>query len=64
MLYFRWQERGGPPVFGPGRRGFGSLLLESTFRAINFDYAREGLTCEIAVPLGEAEFAASPPLSV
>lgn len=64
LLKFRWQDRGGPPVFGPGQRGFGTLLLESTFRTIDFDYAREGLICEIAVPLGETEFAVSPPLSV
>ena len=64
VLKFRWQERGGPPVFGSGPRGFGTLLLESTFRMIDFDYGREGLTCEIAVSLGETEFAASPPLSV
>ena len=25
---FHWQERGGPPVVAPTRRGFGSLLLE------------------------------------
>ena len=64
VLKFRWQERGGPAVFGSGQRGFGTVLLESTFRTINFDYAREGLTCEIHVPLGTTEFAASPPLSV
>jgi PAS domain S-box-containing protein len=63
VLKFRWQERGGPPVLGPGQRGFGTLLLESTFKAVNFDYAREGLTCEIDVPLGQNEFAASPHFS-
>src|SRR6516164_3128046 len=31
VLKFRWQERGGPPVLGPGQRGFGTSLLESTF---------------------------------
>jgi PAS domain S-box-containing protein len=45
VLKFRWQERGGPPILGPGQRGFGTLLLESTFKVVNFDYAREGLTC-------------------
>jgi PAS domain S-box-containing protein len=62
-LEFRWRERGGPPVTGPGQRGFGTLLLESTFGTINFDYAREGLTCDIQVPLSSTEFVASPPLS-
>jgi PAS domain S-box-containing protein len=63
VLKFRWEERGGPPVLAPGQRGFGTLLLESTFKTINLDYAREGLTCEIDVPLGQNEFAASPQLS-
>jgi PAS domain S-box-containing protein len=62
-LKFRRQERGGPPVRGPGQRGFGTSLLESTFRTVNFEYAREGLTCEIQVPLGKNEFAAPPDLS-
>jgi len=63
ILKFRWRERGGPPVHGPGQRGFGTLLLESTFKTVNFDYAREGLTCEIHVPLGNNEFAVPPHLS-
>jgi PAS domain S-box-containing protein len=62
VLKFRWQERGGPPIFGPGQRGFGTLLLESTFKVVNFDYAREGLTCEIQVPLGKNEFGTAPHL--
>jgi PAS domain S-box-containing protein len=63
VLKFRWQECGGPPVEGPGQRGFGTSLLESTFQSVNLDYAREGLTCEIVVPLGKNEFAASPQVS-
>jgi hypothetical protein len=46
-------------VFAPGQRGFGTLLLESTFHEVNFDYAREGLICEINVPLGKGELAQS-----
>jgi two-component sensor histidine kinase len=63
ILKFRWRERGGPPVRGPGQRGFGTLLLESTFKTVKFDYAREGLTCEIHVPLSSNEYAMSPQLS-
>jgi PAS domain S-box-containing protein len=55
VLKFRWRERGGPPILGAGHRGFGTLLLESTFKLVNLDYAREGLTCEIVVPLGKDE---------
>ncbi len=54
-LSFRWQERDGPPVEPPGRKGFGSRLLE---RAIDtsakpavFDYACEGLTYDLDIPL-------------
>jgi PAS domain S-box-containing protein len=53
VLKFRWQERGGPPVLAPTQRGFGTLLLESTFSEVNFGYALEGFTCEIHVPLAE-----------
>jgi PAS domain S-box-containing protein len=63
ILKFRWRERGGPPVRGPGQRGFGTLLLESTFKTVKFDYAREGLTCEIHVPLGSNEYSIAPQLS-
>jgi PAS domain S-box-containing protein len=63
VLKFRWRERGGPPVLAPDQRGFGTSLLESTFKMIDFDYAREGLTCEIHVPLGKNEFESSPQLS-
>lgn len=63
VLKFRWQERGGSPVLAPGQRGFGTLLLESTFKLVNFDYAREGLTCEIDVPLDKSELQGSSQLS-
>jgi two-component sensor histidine kinase len=63
VLKFRWRERGGPAVLGPAQRGFGTLLLESTFKTINLDYAREGLTCEIQMLLDKNEFGASPQLS-
>lgn len=54
-LMLRWQERGGPPVGTPKRRGFGSTLIE---RVLAFevdghatqDFAREGLVCTIAIP--------------
>ncbi len=51
VLRFRWEERGGPLVSAPNRRGFGTSLLEATFSEIKLDYAPEGLTCEIRVPL-------------
>ena len=58
VLRFQWQERGGPLVDVPKRQGFGNSLLRAAFRDINIDYAREGLTCQIRVPLGKIEFTA------
>jgi hypothetical protein len=51
-------------VLAPGQRGFGTLLLESTFSEVNLNYAREGLTCEIHVPLGKNELGAEAQLQV
>jgi two-component sensor histidine kinase len=51
-LKFRWQESGGPPVIVPTRHGFGTTLVKATFPYARIDYAVEGLSCEIDVPLG------------
>jgi two-component sensor histidine kinase len=51
-LKFRWQESGGPPVIVPTRHGFGTTLVKATFPCARIDYAVEGLSCEIDVPLG------------
>jgi len=59
VLRFRWRERGGPPVLGPGQRGFGTLLLESAFKTVSVCCALGGLTCEIDVLLGGNEFVTS-----
>jgi PAS domain S-box-containing protein len=55
VLTFKWQERGGPPVAAPERRGFGTALLRASFPEISLDYAPDGLVCEIKVPLRKAE---------
>ena len=55
VLKFRWQERGGPLVSAPNRRGFGTSLLEATFSEVTLNYAPEGLTCEICVPLDRSQ---------
>jgi two-component sensor histidine kinase len=55
VLSFRWQERGGPPVVVPSRRGFGTTLLKATFSEVRFDYAPEGLMCDIDLPLANPE---------
>jgi PAS domain S-box-containing protein len=51
-LKFKWHESGGPPVVVPTRHGFGTALLKATFPDALIDYAVEGLSCEIDVPLG------------
>jgi len=55
VLSFRWKERGGPPVVAPSRRGFGTTLLKATFSEVRFEYAPEGLMCDIDLPLGKPE---------
>ncbi|MFC3205836.1 sensor histidine kinase [Aquamicrobium soli] len=48
-IRFHWQERGGPEVVGPGRKGFGSRLIErglaAEFRSIALDFQPEGVVC-------------------
>ncbi|HML14865.1 MAG TPA: sensor histidine kinase [Xanthobacteraceae bacterium] len=51
-LRFEWQERGGPTIVAPARRGFGSWLLNSLFKQAQFDYAPAGLRCGLDMPLG------------
>lgn len=50
-----WKESGGPAVFSPGRKGFGSRLVTSTIAAmgggIDFDWAESGLGARIRLPL-------------
>lgn len=53
----RWQERGGPPVAPPTRKGFGLRMIERALAAeahgsVRLDFQRDGLVCEIAADLG------------
>ncbi|MGA6999127.1 MAG: HWE histidine kinase domain-containing protein, partial [Pseudolabrys sp.] len=50
-LKLKWQERGGPQVTQPTRQGFGTTLFRAVFPDVRFDYAVEGLNCEIDVLL-------------
>lgn len=55
-LRLAWREDGGPPVRAPQRRGFGSRLIEASVAGelggqAMFDYAREGLSCTMELPL-------------
>lgn len=54
-LTLRWQERGGPEVKPPARKGFGSRLIEHALQSECggpiLEYAPEGLTCTLKVEL-------------
>ncbi|TGS71521.1 histidine kinase [Mesorhizobium sp. M3A.F.Ca.ET.174.01.1.1] len=57
LLEFHWREKGGPPVT-PGKRGFGTQLLERVFEGKNaggakISYDRIGLRCVFRVNLTE-----------
>lgn len=54
-LELTWQERGGPPVRPPGRRGFGSTLIEGAFgsdsdASVDLRFEPEGVACVIRLP--------------
>ncbi|CAN5370934.1 hypothetical protein BH10PSE9_BH10PSE9_17110 [soil metagenome] len=54
-LVLRWQEKDGPPVTPPTRKGFGSRVLESGLArelegTVHLDYGPAGLVCTINVP--------------
>jgi PAS domain S-box-containing protein len=51
-----WQEHGGPPVSPPGRRGFGTMMIERGLAAelqgeARIDYRPSGVVCTIDSPL-------------
>jgi PAS domain S-box-containing protein len=56
MLRLRWEEKGGPPVTPPQRRGFGSRLIERSLAHdlggdVRIDFAPTGLVCTIDAPV-------------
>jgi PAS domain S-box-containing protein len=53
-LGLRWQERGGPEVSRPSRRGFGSTVMRASIErqlqgTVTLDWDPHGLVCELAV---------------
>ena len=55
-MRLRWQESGGPPVTPPGRKGFGSRLIEGGLAQdldgeVRLDYDPAGLVCQITMPI-------------
>jgi two-component sensor histidine kinase len=56
LLRLEWKEQGGPPVEAPGRRGFGSRLIERSLGAdlrgtATLLFEPDGLRCRIEAPL-------------
>lgn len=57
VLEVTWRERGGPPVRPPSRRGFGSRLIKAALEtelrgSADLEFAPDGLSCRLSVPLG------------
>jgi PAS domain S-box-containing protein len=51
---FSWRETGGPPVAAPTRKGFGSLLIETSFGGKDqpcVEFRPEGLRCDLEFAL-------------
>jgi two-component sensor histidine kinase len=51
-----WQERGGPPVSPPARRGFGTRMIERGLAAelagtAQIDFRANGVVCTLEAPL-------------
>lgn len=56
QLWFRWQEENGPPVSASGKRGFGSRLIEHSFRqysgdAVKVEYLADGVQLNVKCSL-------------
>jgi len=54
-VVLRWQEKGGPPVAPPSRKGFGSRVIERGLAhelesAVDLDYRTDGIICTINFP--------------
>jgi PAS domain S-box-containing protein len=55
-LLLRWEEKGGPAVKPPTRKGFGSRLIERSLAQdlngdVKIEYASRGLICTVDAPL-------------
>jgi two-component sensor histidine kinase len=55
-IRLRWQESGGPTVKPPGRKGFGSRLIEGGLAQdldgeVRLDYDPLGVVCQIIMPV-------------
>lgn len=55
MLTLSWRETDGPEVIAPDKRGFGTTLIEQSFKAnggvATMEFAASGVSCTIKLPL-------------
>ena len=54
-IILRWQERDGPPVTPPSRKGFGSRVIERGLAhelegMVDLDYRADGVVCTMNFP--------------
>ena len=54
-LDLRWRESDGPPVLPPGRRGFGTRMIQQVLAQefqgrVDVEYRTDGLLCQISAP--------------
>jgi two-component sensor histidine kinase len=59
LFAMSWIERNGPPVLPPGRRGFGSMVIDSVAKRtvggeVQLDYALSGLEWRLTCPAANA----------
>ena len=55
-LHLRWEESGGAPVEAPGRRGFGSRLIERSLAQdldgeVRITFELSGVVCTVNAPI-------------
>ena len=55
-VHLQWHETGGPLVAAPGRKGFGTSLIQRGLTsqlggAANIDFAPDGLRCTLECPV-------------
>jgi len=51
ILFFEWQEIGGPEVSAPLREGFGTRLMKATFPGLELSHPHAGLLCRVKTSL-------------
>src|SRR5208283_5319147 len=56
LLEFEWVESGGPPIWAPIEKHFGTRLIESSLThslhgKVELEFASDGLVCKVSLPL-------------